>query len=126
MSLPRSAATPSLLIRYPRHHFGCCDPASVCCVGHLFVGHSSVGDKDAAIKAAVSILLIWDTVNVFPPNVSDLVLLCLCYRCPHSSTYMMPSSSSANPIISYRFFIPVNLPLYHTIAAAVSINPRHF
>ena len=52
----------------------------------------------------------WDTVNIFPPIMSDVVLPHLYYHCPCRPAYLLPSLSSPYLIILHIFCCPNSLP----------------
>ena len=111
-SLPRSVATIPRLIIHSRLRFHCFYLASDMLGGTFLCCPLLCGRRRQSYQIRRFHSAKWDTIDNFPPNMPDLVLLRLFCRCPNCPAYMLPSSSAADPIISHQLnFLPLPLPL---------------
>ena len=70
-------------------------------MGHFFVGRSTVGGRDGAIKAAVALTPSGTLPTFSGPLMPDLVIPRLYCCCTHCPAYLILSLSSADLIIPH-------------------------
>ena len=88
------------------HRLCCCDPTSDILGGTLLCQPLLCGIQIHIHWSRHCRSSEWDTINVFPPNMPDLALLCL-YLCrPCRPPYLLLYLSSSEPIILNIFSFP--------------------
>ena len=104
-----SAATiPCPIIRL-RHHWSCFYFASDVIEGALLCWMILYRRRRRIHQSRRCRYAKWDTVNIFRPNFTYFILLCLYCRRPHCSASLMLSASYTSPIILNLFYFPHRL-----------------